>query len=70
MRIYIFFLDLDHVKTYYFLAIAKGPHAKREKKLTVADYALKCGMPQFFFYVTTACHNGVEIGKKDHMGTY
>jgi len=46
----------------------------KEKKLTVADYALKCGMPQFFFYVTTANnllrHNGVEIGKKDHMGTY
>jgi hypothetical protein len=31
-------------------------------------------MPQFFFHVTTAYnllrHNGVEIGKKDYMGTY
>jgi hypothetical protein len=31
-------------------------------------------MPQFFFHVTTAYnllrHNGIEIGKKDFMGSY
>ena len=45
-----------------------------EKKLTVEDYALKYGMPKFLFHVTTAYnilrHNGVEIGKKDFMGSY
>jgi len=50
------------------------PGTPNEKKLTVEDYALKYGMPQFFFHVTTAYnllrHNGVEIGKKDYMGTY
>ena len=50
------------------------PGTPKEKKLSVEDYALKYGMPQFFFHVTTAYnllrHNGVEIGKKDYMGTY
>ena len=50
------------------------PGTPKEKKLTVEDYALTYGMPQFFFHVTTAYnllrHNGVEIGKKDYMGTY
>jgi uncharacterized protein len=35
---------------------------------------LRYGLPQFFFHVTTAYdllrHNGIEIGKKDYMGTY
>ena len=50
------------------------PGTPKEKKLAVEDYALKYGMPQFFFHVTTAYnllrHNGVEIGKKDYMGAY
>lgn len=50
------------------------PGTPKEKKLTVEDYTLKYGMPQFFFHVTTAYnllrHNGVEIGKKDYMGAY
>ncbi|CAN1543303.1 Protein of unknown function DUF1993 [Burkholderiaceae bacterium] len=50
------------------------PGTPKEKTLTVEDYALKYGMPQFFFHVTTAYnllrHNGVEIGKKDYMGSY
>jgi len=50
------------------------PGTPKEKKLLVEDYALKYGMPQFFFHVTTAYnllrHNGVEIGKKDFMGAY
>jgi uncharacterized protein len=50
------------------------PGTPKEKKLSVEDYVLKYGMPQFFFHVTTAYnllrHNGVEIGKKDYMGTY
>jgi len=35
---------------------------------------LKYGMPQFFFHITTSYNllrqNGVEIGKKDFMGSY
>jgi hypothetical protein len=50
------------------------PGTPKEKKLSVEDYALKYGMPQFFFHVTTSYnilrHNGVEIGKKDFMGSY
>jgi len=51
-----------------------APARQKRKKLSVEDYALKYGMPQFFFHVTTAYNilrlNGVEIGKKDFMGSY
>ena len=54
--------------------IVLRPGTPKEKKLAVEDYALKYGMPQFFFHVTTAYNllrsNGVEIGKKDLMGSY
>ena len=54
--------------------IVLRPGTPKEKKLSVEDYALRYGMPQFFFHVTTAYdllrHNGVEIGKKDYMGSY
>ena len=54
--------------------IVLRPGTPKEKKLSVEDYALKYGMPQFFFHVTTSYnilrHNGVEIGKKDFMGSY
>ena len=46
----------------------------KEKKLSGRAYLLAYGLPQFFFHVTTAYnllrHNGVEIGKKDYMGSY
>ena len=62
-------LDCSEVKE-----IVLRPGTPKEKKLSVQDYALKYGMPQFFFHVTTAYnllrHNGVEIGKKDFMGSY
>lgn len=54
--------------------IVLRPGTPKEKKLSVEDYALKYGVPQFFFHVTTAYnllrHNGIEIGKKDFMGSY
>ena len=54
--------------------IVLRPGTPKEKKLAVEDYTLKYGMPQFFFHVTTAYNllrsNGVEIGKKDFMGSY
>jgi uncharacterized protein len=62
-------LDASAVKE-----IVLRPGTPKEKKLAVEDYALKYGMPQFFFHVTTAYNllrsNGVEIGKKDFMGSY
>lgn len=37
-------------------------------------YLLNYALPHFYFHVTTAYallrHNGVEIGKKDYIGTY
>jgi hypothetical protein len=62
-------LDASAVKE-----VVLRPGTPKEKKLSVEDYALKYGMPQFFFHVTTAYnllrHNGIEIGKKDFMGSY
>ena len=54
--------------------IVLRPGTPKEKKLAVQAYVLAYGLPQFFFHVTTAYnllrHNGVEIGKKDFMGSY
>ena len=56
------------------LEIVLRPGTPKEKKLTGRAYLLSYGLPQFFFHVTTAYnvlrHNGVEIGKKDYMGSY
>ena len=54
--------------------IVLRPGTPKEKKLTASAYLLHYGLPQFFFHVTTAYailrHNGVEVGKRDYMGTY
>ncbi|UGQ48054.1 DUF1993 domain-containing protein [Massilia endophytica] len=38
------------------------------------DYLLHYALPHFYFHCTTAYailrHNGIEIGKKDYIGTY
>ena len=56
------------------LDIVLRPGTPKEKKLSGQSYLLAYGLPQFFFHVTTAYnllrHNGIEIGKKDFMGTY
>lgn len=45
----------------------------RERRFDALSYLLHYALPQFFFHVTTAYallrHNGVEVGKKDYMGT-
>ncbi len=45
----------------------------KERRFVGQAYLLNYGLPQFFFHVTTAYallrHNGVEIGKKDYMGS-
>ena len=46
----------------------------KEKRFTGQSYLLNYGLPHFFFHVTTAYailrHNGVELGKRDYVGTY
>ena len=54
--------------------IVLRPGTPKEKKLSGEAYLSNYGLPQFFFHVTTAYallrHSGVEIGKKDYMGSY
>ena len=46
----------------------------KEKRFSGSSYLRNCGLPHFFFHITTAYailrHNGVEVGKKDYIGTY
>lgn len=46
----------------------------KEKRFTGQSYVFNYGLPHFFFHTTTAYailrHNGVEVGKKDYIGTY
>ncbi|MEO7885267.1 MAG: DUF1993 domain-containing protein [Polaromonas sp.] len=46
----------------------------KEKRFAGQSYLLNYGLPHFFFHTTTAYailrHNGVEVGKKDYVGTY
>lgn len=46
----------------------------REKRFNGQTYLLNYGLPQFFFHATTAYailrHNGIEVGKKDYIGSY
>jgi hypothetical protein len=50
------------------------PGTPREKQFVGEHYLLHYGLPQFFFHVNAtyaiARHNGVELGKRDYMGTY
>ncbi len=46
----------------------------KEKRFTGQSYLFNYGLPHFFFHNTTAYsilrHNGVEVGKKDYVGSY
>jgi uncharacterized protein len=46
----------------------------KEKRFTGQSYLFNYGLPHFFFHVTTVYallrHNGVELSKKDYIGTY
>lgn len=54
--------------------IVTRPGTPKEKKFNGEAYLLHYGLPQFFFHVTTAYgilrSNGIEIGKKDYMGSF
>src|SRR3989338_3948139 len=46
----------------------------KEKIFSGQSYLLNYGLPHFFFHTTTAYailrHSGVDIGKKDYIGSY
>ena len=46
----------------------------KEKRFTGQSYLLHYGFPHFFFHTTTAYailrHNGVEVSKKDYIGSF
>ncbi len=46
----------------------------KEKRFSGQSYLLNYGLPHFYFHVTTAYailrHVGIDIGKKDYIGTY
>jgi uncharacterized protein len=46
----------------------------KEKRFAGKSYLLNYALPHFFFHTTTAYsilrHNGVDVGKKDYVGTY
>ena len=46
----------------------------REKRFNGQSYLINYGLPHFFFHTTMAYavlrHNGVEVGKKDYIGSY
>jgi hypothetical protein len=54
--------------------IVLRPGTPKERKFTGHHYMVHYALPQFFFHVTTTYailrHSGLEVGKKDYMGTY
>jgi hypothetical protein len=54
--------------------IITRPGTPKEKRFNGQTYLLGYGLPQFYFHVTTTYailrHNGVEVGKRDFMGSY
>ena len=61
----------DEAATHEIITQAGTP---KEKRFTGQSYLLNYGLPHFFFHPTTAYailrHTGVEVGKKDFIGSY
>jgi hypothetical protein len=55
-------------------AIVTQAGTPKEKTFSGQSYLLNYGLPHFFFHTTSAYailrHNGVEVGKKDYIGSY
>jgi hypothetical protein len=55
-------------------AVQRNCVAARNASGSAEAYLTHYGLPQFYFHVTTAYallrHNGIEVGKRDFMGTY
>jgi hypothetical protein len=67
-------IDPAHFDTAAQRQIVIRPGTPKERHFSGQDYLHSYGLPQFFFHVTTSYallrHNGLEIGKRDYMGTY
>jgi hypothetical protein len=67
-------LDTDLFKEADTREILTQAGTPKEKRFTGQSYLFNYGLPHFFFHTTTAYailrHNGVEVGKKDYIGTY
>ncbi len=54
--------------------IVLRPGTPKERRMDGQAYLLHYGLPQFFFHHATSYallrHNGVDIGKRDFMGSY
>ena len=54
--------------------IVLRPGTPKERRMAGQAYLLHYGLPQFFFHHAASYallrHNGVEIGKRDFMGSY
>ena len=54
--------------------IITRPGTPKERRFNGQDYLLSYGIPQFFFHVSTSYailrHSGINVGKRDYMGTY
>ena len=63
--------QIDGSETRHIVTQAGTP---KEKIFTGHSYLFNYGLPHFFFHTSTAYavlrHNGVEVGKKDYIGTY
>ena len=67
-------LDATQFETAATREIVSQAGTPKEKRFTGQSYLFNYGLPHFFFHTTTAYailrHNGVEVGKKDYVGTY
>lgn len=54
--------------------IITRPGTPKERRFNGQDYLLSYGIPQFFFHVSTSYailrHSGINVGKREYMGTY
>ncbi len=55
-------------------SIVLRPGTPKEQSFVGSSYLLNYTLPHFFFHTTTAYdilrHNGVEVGKKDYVGSF
>ena len=67
-------LDVDKFNDAATRQIVTQAGTPKEKRFSGESYLFNYGLPHFFFHTTTAYailrHNGVEVGKKDYIGTY
>jgi hypothetical protein len=69
----IAYLDTITAKDFAEAGSKKITHQRWDGYLSGEDFAIQHMIPNFYFHVTTAYailrHNGVDLGKKDFLGT-